>query len=55
MRRRTFPGAGLAFAAASPSFAAPGRGRSDDAAEVVERATAAKRVGAAVLHVVQGG
>ena len=53
MKRRTFLGTALAFAAGSPlSFAQP-RGRWDDAAEVLERATAAKQVDAAVLHVVQ--
>jgi CubicO group peptidase (beta-lactamase class C family) len=53
MRRRTFLGTALAAAAASPALAAPGRGRWDDAALVLERATAAKQVDAAVLHVVQ--
>jgi CubicO group peptidase (beta-lactamase class C family) len=53
MKRRTFLGAALAFAAASPSFAARRRERWDDAAEVLERATAGKQVDAAVLHVVQ--
>jgi CubicO group peptidase (beta-lactamase class C family) len=42
----------LAFAAASPSFAAPRQRRWDDAVEVLERATAGKQVDAAVLHVV---
>ena len=55
MKRRTFLGTALAFAAASPSFADPRRGRWDDAAEVLERATAAKQVDAAVLCVVQKG
>src|SRR5262245_7698299 len=53
MKRRTFLGAALAFAAGSPLSAAPPRGRWDDAAEVLERATAAKQVDAAVLHVAQ--
>jgi CubicO group peptidase (beta-lactamase class C family) len=53
MKRRTFLGAALAFAAASPVFAAPRRERWEDAAEVLERAMAGKQVDAAVLHVVQ--
>jgi CubicO group peptidase (beta-lactamase class C family) len=53
MNRRTFLGTSLAFAAASPSFAQPRRGRWDDAAEVLERAVTGKQVDAAVLHVVQ--
>ena len=53
MKRRTFLGTALAFAAARLSFADPRRGRWDDAAEVLERATAAKQVESAVLHVVQ--
>jgi CubicO group peptidase (beta-lactamase class C family) len=53
MKRRTFLGTALAFAAASPSFAALRRERWDDAAEVLERATTGKVVDAAVLHVVQ--
>jgi CubicO group peptidase (beta-lactamase class C family) len=52
MKRREFLGTALAFAA-SPLFADPRRGRWDDAAEVLERATAAKQVDAAALHVVQ--
>ncbi len=55
MRRRTFLGATLAAAGASPLFAAPAGGRWDDAAEVLRRATADKQVDAAVLHVVQRG
>src|SRR5436305_176782 len=55
MKRRTFLGTALAFAAGPPSFAAPRRQRWDDAAEVLERATAGKQVDAAVLHVVQKG
>ncbi len=51
MKRRTFLGTALAFAAAPLSFADPARGRWDDAAEVLERATADKQVDAAVLHV----
>src|SRR5262245_41131923 len=53
MKRRTFLGAALACAAAPPLSAAPGGKRWDDAAEVLERATADKQVAAAVLHVVQ--
>ena len=55
MERRTFLGTALALAADPPSFAAPARGRWEDAAEVLERATAAKQVDAAVLCVVQKG
>src|SRR5947207_11877524 len=55
MRRRTFLGTALAFAAA-PALSAAVRGkRWDDAAKVLERATAGKQVDAAVLHVVQRG
>src|SRR5918911_5674286 len=53
MQRRTFLGTALAVAGASPLFAALRGGRWDDAADVLERATAAKQVDAAVLHVVQ--
>jgi CubicO group peptidase (beta-lactamase class C family) len=53
MKRRTFLGAALALAAGPRLFAEPRRGRWDDAAEVLERATADKQVSAAVLHVVQ--
>jgi CubicO group peptidase (beta-lactamase class C family) len=53
MQRRTFLGTALAVATASPLFAALRRGRWDEAAEVLERATANKQVDAAVLHVVQ--
>ena len=53
MKRRTFLGTALAVAASSPSFAEPRRGRWEDAAEVLERATADKQVDAAVLQVVQ--
>jgi CubicO group peptidase (beta-lactamase class C family) len=53
MQRRTFLGAALAAANASPLFAALRGERWDDAAKVLERATAAKQVDAAVLHVVQ--
>src|SRR6478672_7106264 len=52
MKRRTFLGTTLAFAAGSPLFAALRGGRWDDAVEVLERATAGKQVDAAVLHVV---
>ncbi|HEU5431706.1 MAG TPA: serine hydrolase domain-containing protein [Thermomicrobiales bacterium] len=54
MRRRTFLQAALAASAASPSFAALRGNRWDAAAEVLEQATAAKQVDAAVLHVTQG-
>src|SRR4051794_30981592 len=54
MRRRTFLGTALAVAKASPSLAARRGERWADAAEVLERATAAGQVEAAVLHVVQG-
>lgn len=53
MKRRTFLGTTLAFAAGSLSRAAPERWA--DAAEVLDRATAQKQVDAAVLHVVQRG
>jgi len=53
MRRRTFLGTALAFAAAPRLFAAARRGRWDDAAAVLERATADRQVDAAVLHVAQ--
>jgi CubicO group peptidase (beta-lactamase class C family) len=55
MKRRTFLGTALAFAGSSFLFADPRRGRWDDAAEVLERATAAKQVDAAVLHVLHKG
>lgn len=54
MRRRTFLGSALALASASPVLAALTESRWDDAADVLERATASKQVDAAVLHVVQG-
>jgi CubicO group peptidase (beta-lactamase class C family) len=53
MKRRTFLATALAFAAGSPLSAATRRGRWDDAAAVLARATAVKQVAAAVLHVVQ--
>ncbi|HVC95868.1 MAG TPA: serine hydrolase domain-containing protein [Pirellulales bacterium] len=53
MKRRTFLGTALAVANASPLFASLRGGRWEDAAEVLERATAAKQVDASVLHVVQ--
>ncbi len=53
MQRRTFLGTALAVANASPLFAALRGERWGDAAEVLERATAAKQVDAAVLHVAQ--
>jgi CubicO group peptidase (beta-lactamase class C family) len=54
MKRRTFLGSALVIATASPLFAALRWKRWDDAAEVLERATADKQVDAAVLHVAQG-
>jgi CubicO group peptidase (beta-lactamase class C family) len=54
MKRRTFLETAVALTA-SPLFAALRPGRWDDAAEVLERATAAKQVDAAVLHVEQRG
>ena len=51
MQRRTFLGAAMALANTSPLFATLRQSRWDDAAEVLERATAAKQVAAAVLHV----
>ena len=54
MRRRTFLASALSVANAPPSLAVRNEGRWDDAAEVLERAAAAKQVEAAVLHVVQG-
>jgi CubicO group peptidase (beta-lactamase class C family) len=54
MRRRSFLGMALAVANASPLFAGQDGKRWGDAAEVLERATAAKQIEAAVLHVVQG-
>jgi CubicO group peptidase (beta-lactamase class C family) len=53
MNRRTFLGTALAAAAASPLLAAARGQRWEDAAAVLERATAARQVDAAVLHVVQ--
>jgi CubicO group peptidase (beta-lactamase class C family) len=53
MKRRTFLGAALACAAGPPLFAALRGKRWEDAAEVLERATAGKQVESAVLHVVQ--
>src|SRR5262245_53601707 len=54
MKRRTFLGTALAIAAAPPLFAALRGKRWEDAAEVLERATAARQVDAAVLHVTHG-
>ena len=53
MQRRTFLGAALAVTNASPLLASLRGQRWDEAAEVLERATADKQVDAAVLHVVQ--
>jgi CubicO group peptidase (beta-lactamase class C family) len=55
MKRRTFLGSALAFTAGSPLSlpAAIRLERWDEAVGVLERATAAKEVDAAVLHVVQ--
>lgn len=52
MHRRTFLATSLGIATAPPLYAALRRGRWDDAAEVLERAAAARQVDAAVLHVV---
>src|SRR4051812_15867195 len=54
MKRRTFLGTALAMTAATPLRAALHAKRWDDAADVLERATAEKQVDAAVLHVAQG-
>lgn len=51
MRRRTLLGTALALANASPLLAALRAGRWDDAAEVLERASASEQVESAVLHV----
>jgi CubicO group peptidase (beta-lactamase class C family) len=53
MQRRTFLGTALAAANASPLFAVLRAGRWEDAAKVLEQATAEKQVDAAALHVVQ--
>ena len=53
MQRRTFLGTALAVANTSPLLAALRGERWEDASKVLERATAAKNVQAAVLHVVQ--
>ena len=53
MQRRTFLGTALAVATAPSLFAALRRERWDDAAKVLERATAVKQVDTAVLHVAQ--
>lgn len=55
MTRRAFLGTALAAAAGSRMSPAAPRGRWADAAEVLERATAARQVDAAVLHVVHKG
>jgi CubicO group peptidase (beta-lactamase class C family) len=55
MKRREFLGAALACASASPLFAALQKGRWDEAAEVLDRATTSKQLDAAVLHVVHKG
>jgi hypothetical protein len=55
MQRRDFLTTALSVANASPLLAALPEGRWDDAADVLERAVAAKQVEAAVLHVAQGG
>ena len=54
MIRRTFLGTALAVAAGSPVSAAVRGTRWDDAADVLDKATASKQVDAAVLHVAQG-
>jgi CubicO group peptidase (beta-lactamase class C family) len=53
MQRRKFLGTALTSAAASPLLAALRKRRWDEAAEVLERATADKQVESAVLHVAQ--
>jgi CubicO group peptidase (beta-lactamase class C family) len=53
MQRRTFLGTALAVATTSPLSAALRGERWEEAAEVLERATAGKQVDAAVLHVAQ--
>jgi CubicO group peptidase (beta-lactamase class C family) len=53
MKRRTFLGTALAAPTSSSLSFALDRGRWDDAADALARATAAKQVDAAVLHVVQ--
>jgi CubicO group peptidase (beta-lactamase class C family) len=55
MKRRTFLGTALAVTTASPLLAALREERWDDAAKVLEQATAAKQVDTAVLHVVHRG
>src|SRR4051794_33432766 len=55
MRRRTLLGTALALANAPPLLAAVLGGRWDDAAKVLERASASKRVESAVLHVAHRG
>lgn len=52
MQRRTFLAAAAALASSSPLWAAAAPGRWNAAAEVLERAVAAKQIAAAVLHVV---
>jgi CubicO group peptidase (beta-lactamase class C family) len=54
MRRRTLLGTALAMANGSSLFAMAREERWNDAAAVLERATAAKQLDAAVLHVSQG-
>src|SRR5262245_46971747 len=51
MERRAFLGAALAMASGSSLVAGVRAGQWDDAADVLERAVAAKQVDAAVLHV----
>ena len=53
INRRTFLGTALAMANSTPLFAALRGERWEDAADVLERATATKQVAAAALHVVQ--
>jgi CubicO group peptidase (beta-lactamase class C family) len=55
MKRRAFLGEALGCAVALPLFAVLRGKRWDDAAGVLERATASKQVDAAVLHVVHRG
>ena len=53
MKRRAFLATALAAASSSRLFAALRSERWDDAAKVLEQATSAKQVAAAVMHVVQ--
>ena len=54
MTRRRFIQSGLAIGLGTPVLAALRRERMDEAVEILDRATRAGQVAAAVLHVVQG-